>query len=334
LLIVKYLLSVINNYSDKYLSDLLDTLENKRVFLFIGKISVNQKTFYILLFPGEIKDFKNVMLLKTTRKQMIPFKNILKCYETIKRRLSKIDFTNYMTNSMRFSLTCSLVFSVFEINSEKKINEIHFWNTANGYNGTEKCSYYSKSLVAIELPNEMYFDLKSTDGPACSKIYNVKSKAAKSIVRKLPQSKNSTAKKSNAQLLSDFQVSKLKNVFRKPLTMEKIHEAMKQTLADMINGGICERDSKNIIGAISSKYFEDVGWHNVGCKPLELSKENVEMNIDLDQITLETKNSCYKLKHSQHPTLQELYNLLSTEVYKLYFYYYYYYYYYIIGNNY
>jgi hypothetical protein len=137
-------------------------------------------------------------------------------------------------------------------------------------------------------------------------------------VKKLQSVQGINPNKSNAKVFSDFQVSKLNDgVFKTSLSFENIFNAIYAVKEEIKDSIVSDEERDSILGAISSKFFEDIGWHNTGPQPIQLDENDIEINVDLDQVTLVIKNAEYdavKNSTNPNPTLQDLYNLLTTEV--------------------
>jgi hypothetical protein len=328
-----YIFKNVKAYSFKDLETIKKIMDANPVFLLIGRARYEDIDFFMLLFAGEIHSVENLssffVLLKASNKvvhrALLQEMGLLTVYETIRKRLQRdkkqlgteiIATNNYMNMTLKISFLASKVFSTYEQNSEKSVREVMQWDYTNGY-GINKEVYTSrkkrKASKAVEIPENVLSSIKSTENKIDSKQFGLRSAKGKhnskivKLERKLFDEKST---KSIAHVISDFQVSRMSNVFKVPISFSEMFNAIKNISNDILKLDMSDIDSNSIIGAVSSKFFEDIGWHNTGPQPLLVDDEKVIMAVDLDQVTLEI-NDAHSIE--QH-TLQELYNLLITKV--------------------
>jgi hypothetical protein len=322
-----YLFETVKNYSDNNLKKLRELLDLKRVFLLIGHLKCEKSSYYILLFAGEFRsteDLSEIVCLLKTNKSCLTKWKISTIFQTIKKRLQRDEYTvrkevlvtnKVMQLSIHAYFAKAKIFSTHEQFDKDRL-EIRDWNGSNGFEFDEQeyaARRKRKASKLVEIPEPLFAKFKSLDKTIENKNFGCKSIGGKtnSKVIKLPKKYfNAKPKKSVAHLISDFQVSRIKNVFSVPISFHNILEAIKNLRTDMLESEISEVESNNILGAVSSKFFEDIGWHNIGLKPIALIEKYIKMAIDLDQVTLEIKGSCSKNNYG----LKELYDLIIKDV--------------------
>jgi hypothetical protein len=296
-LLEKYIFDVIQTYCEDNYIKLETRLNTDHAYLFIGFVENENVTYYILLFAGGVdikkrEDLnKYVVLLKLDANKK-DFERISRMWETTRKRLSRLgekqkinwkrsEVTIKKSNKLIFSLTSSIVFILNK-------NVVH-WDQVNGYPNLKRNVVHrsDKSSLTVEITSKTKSLLTDGDDVINSKKVGVKSIGGTTHANVKTHSLLNRSKvqhKSNAKVLSDYQVSKTENIFVQPLSFKDILAGITKIQDDLKTSTLSENDKKFMIHAISTKFFEDVGWHNTGPEALQLCPDNVDLEIDLDQV--------------------------------------------------
>ena len=308
-LLNEYIVTKINEYDLEEDSVNVAKLLDEVTLYFIVAFLVDEKThrnYYLLFLPSKTDISNKILLLRTTKPD-----NNLKLDNLLDKFRQRV-VRGEKNRDVFFNCAIKLLNSHGNDNGNDLSIQIKTLNTCTESTFETKINYRS---LSVELPTTIHEKIILNDSKLnINHLFGVKSVSGKhhAKVKRIPiNSKEIETKRreSNAKLISDYQVSKLSNVFLNPITFEEIAAALTHVMKEMSDSGLTDSDSNCVIELISSIFFEDVGWYNNGPKELNITKGyQKSLQVDLDQTVLEVSSAVFK--DTVITDLQSLYNLL------------------------